>query len=346
MSDSALARGELQDITITISSQREEIAGWEGLQVSRGIDTACDAFSFRFPWQPSPENIDRFRAYRTSLIEVRYRDEVVVAGTMEKLSLSTGPEVQQITIEGRGTSGALVDQAAGPPFELFGSFNAIAAQISPVSVRAIPEIHDLSLEIEPGQTVYSVLSTLAAARGYWAIPQSNGTLQFRPNIPGEVVAELSEGTAPLQTLQTGHDLTRRFAEYQIIETASGDVFSATAEDRGVEYPGFTKRRIDQPRQASDPQAAARFARSRGIIDSYSCLATVTGWTVNGRLWRPGDRVIIDAPTAMIYRPYTFLVSRAELTLDETGGAQTALTLTFPEAYASSNPVFPYPWSVV
>jgi len=344
MSDIDLARGDLGDVTVTISGDRESVTGWTGLQIIRGIDQAADAFSFSFPWEATLENRARFIAYRTSLIEIKYKDEVIVTGIAEKYEPSYSADGVTMTVNGRSRSGTLLDLSAGPPFELNGGFNTIAAQLSPVRVTAFPDIQDLTVQIEPGQSIYDVLSGIASAHGLYAFPQADGTLVFRLLDTPAPTADIREGIAPVISVNTSMDITKRFHRYTALRTTDGDTFSAEAIDEGVDE-SLRDGLIVEPAQDANVQFAANFARSRGIMDSFTCAVTVAGWTVNGQLWRPGMTVTANFPSAMIYRDYMFMVRRVTMQLDETGGAITELELTFPQVFAGGNPTFPYPWSL-
>jgi prophage tail gpP-like protein len=344
MSDIALARGDLGNVTVTISGERLEVTGWTGLQIVRGIDQAADAFSFSFPWEPTPENRARFVAYRTSLIEIKYKDELIVTGIAEKYEPSYSAGGVTMTIDGRSRSGVLLDLSAGPPFELEGSFNTIAATLSPVPVTANPNIQELTVQVEPGQSVHDVLSGLASAHNLYAFPQPGGSLVFRLLNAGSPVADIREGTAPVISVNTSMDLTKRYYRYTALRTTDGDTFSAEAIDEGVDAD-LRDGLIVEPQQDADVQFAANFARSRGIMDSFTCAVTVAGWTVNGELWRPGMAVNLNYPSAMIYRDSLLMVKRVTMQLDEAGGAITQLELTFPEVFAGGAPSFPYPWSL-
>lgn len=90
-------------------------------------------------------------------------------------------------------------------------------------------------------------------------------------------------------------------------------------------------------ESTDLDAAARWQRSRALIDSYQCDATVTGWTYNGELWAPGTIVEVHAPGAAIYTPTPLMISRIVFQLDESGGQQAQLQLSLPETYSGGYP---------
>lgn len=346
MSEDRLSRNGLGDVTVTISGERQEIAGWSGLQIVRSIDAGADAFSFSFPWEATEKNKKRFRAYRTSYIEIKHRDTVVVSGIMEKLSAAFAAEQREVTLEGRSLSGVLMDLSARP-VELTASFNTIASELAPdaVAVYAQPDIQDLTVQVDAGETVFDVLSGIASGHGLFAIPQPNGALAFKTLDAGAEVGTIREGDSPVTQITTAHDLTRRYYRYQAIVTEDGATQTGEALDEGVD-PRIRDGKIVQPKQSADAQQAAMFERGRGIMASYACNMTVAGWTINGQLWEPGMVVNVYAPSAMIYREYPLMVSQATLALDESSGATTSLDLTFPQVFTGGQPVYPYPWSIV
>ena len=348
--DTRPSRNALGDITISLTADRQLLTGWSGLQIVRAFDTAADSFAFSLPWEPTAENRARFVPFRTTRCEVRYRDNLVVSGRIEKYSLGFSASERSMAIEGRSESGALVDLSAQPGM-YSGKFSEIARQIVPaaITVRTIPAAFPagddvLLLDVDAGQTIYQTLAQLATANGLWATPQSDGTLVFRRFREGAPVADLQEGQSPLTEIDAVYDLSQRFFRYRSISAFDGSLVLGEALDTGVDET-LRDGRIFQPPQEDDPQEAAQQARSRGIINAWQCNVTCTGWTVNGALWEPGMVVTLVAPSAMMYNKMPLIVNRVVLQLDETGGAQTQLRLTLPGAY-DNRVSAPYPWSLI
>lgn len=363
MSDTALPRGELGNITITLSGEPLSVTGWTGLQIIRGIDQAADAFSFSFPYEPTDENRQRFVDYRTSTIQIKYDTEVIVTGIAEKYERSVSANGITMTINGRSRSGSLLELSAGPPFQVAGTFNAMADQIIPdgldvagnrlnrafVTVRAIPdfiadEADGIIFTIEPGQTIWEVLSKIAAGRNLYAFPQPDGGVIFRNITIPAPVADITEGVTPVISIDTTTDITKRFYEYFVTNTNNGEISIYSEIDRGVAQDARARTLI-QTDQPGNIEQAAKFARAKGIMESFTCSLSVAGWTVNGTLWAPGMTITILYPSAGIFNRSKLMVRRATMQLDENGGALTNLELTFPEVFAGGQPVAPYPWSL-
>jgi prophage tail gpP-like protein len=360
MSNTALARNQLGNISVAITGELLEVEGWTGLQIVRGIDQAADAFSFSFPWEATEENKRRFVAYRTSTVQIKYDNEVIVSGIAEKYEPTSSAEGVTMTLNGRSRSGALLELSAGPPFELAGTFNAIANQIIPtkasggnrsfVTVRAVPDFllsTGIVLNVEPGQTIWEVLSKIAAGRNLYAFPQPDGGIIFKTITVPSPSADIREGLSPVISVSTSMDLTQRFYEYIVSNTNGGDTLVYSEIDRGV-APDIRAKKYTQTDQPGEIENAAKFARNRGIMDSYTCTVTVAGWTTNdGTLWAPGMTVNVYYPSAMIYRDSLLMIKRVTMQLDENGGAVTQLELTFPQVFTGGDitRAFPYPWSL-
>lgn len=365
----------MSDLRLSVPIEGVEITGWSGLQVVRAIDACADAFAFSVPWEDTPKNRRVFAAYRNARCIVTIDGEQVIVGRMESIGASYGPNERTVEIQGRGYSGVLADWSAGPPFEWANGtlFNDIAwsicvaqstdGRVDPalarVAVTAVPPIINgqrqppLQIPIasieNPGTTVWEFLRGIAAAHNYFAVPQPGGSLtftQFSSN--PRPVAELAEGRAPLISINTVHDSTKRFYEYFVMQDADATFSEAVAIDRGVDVDIRSRKFITPSIESWDLQEAANHARSRGVIDSYQCNAVVQGWRHNLGLWKPGDAVSIFAPSAFIFNVSTLMVVRATLQLDENGGEVTALDLALPDMY-SANPDLRanrnYPWSI-
>jgi prophage tail gpP-like protein len=326
----------------------ERIAGWQGLQVVRSIDSAADAFSFDIPFNPSPENLRRFRPYLNQRVRVFADDELVISGYLEMVTATTSAGQRTLNLQGRSVTGVLIDWSAGPPFQFQGlTFNQIANKIAhPYLVYATPDTKQLDdVQIEPGQTVYQFLSSLASVNGlYGRAVADQEAIQFVTLGNTAPVADLVEGDSPVQSVSAMHDVTKLHHTYQIIAEADGNPdISASVTDRRM-APAIRGKKIVQPSQTSaDYTAAARLLRSRATIESYSPSATVTGWTYGkGKFWRGGDVVRVYAPGAFIVKPSLLIIQRATFTLDESGGQVTTLEMALPETFSNTYPEV-LPW---
>lgn len=338
-------------VEMTGAAGYETLTGWSGLQIQRAVDAAADSFALSVPYDPTAANRARFAPFAPTKIRVFVGDELVLRGYVEKVDAVTSAAQRSITIEGRSETGVLMDWSVGPKYQFEGTFNTIAREATTPpagtgpTVRAIPDTPLLTAEAEIGQTVWEFLGQIASANGLWAVPTvvdnaagGGSIVEFRRIGPGQApVAQLIEGASPVVEISTAHDVTHRHHEYTVTQESGGANASATVTDRAM-APAIRGRSVRAIQQESgDLQAAAAFERSRSLVKAYSARATVTGWTYDGQLWRPGTIVVVNAPGALVNQPTPLMISRTILQMDETGGQQTELALVLPELYAGGYP---------
>lgn len=334
----------------------EIITGFEGLQVIRSIDSGADAFAFSLPWDPTPENRKRFKPFGYQVPYIYIDDDPILTGYVEMLNFSASASGRKLEIQGRSASGLMVDTNAGPPYQFENiTFNALSRELYKAldhdtnigiayaadekgNIKDTKPISEVS--IEPGQTMYDVLSKLAASQGLWGRPTPEGRIEFRKfTSTAKSVASLVEGQSPVKSISTNHDGTRRFQRYLVIGTSEGSP-DTEAEVSDYEKLGLAKRgrKIERlAQQSTDITQAARFSRSRAVIDSYSAVAEVDGWKYNGHLWTPGEIITVRAPGAYLEKPTRLIIKIVTFTIDETGGQATQLELSLPEAFDQTDP---------
>lgn len=340
---------------VTIDIAGVELRGWSGLQIQRSIDAAADQFSFSVPWDPNPENRERFRPYNQTsngIARVFVGDQLLLRGYIESVKVTSAGEQRAMTLSGRSETGVLVDWSVGPKYQWADvTFNTIASEAAtPYSVIANPDTRPLTAEAEIGQTVFEFLSSIAAANGLWAVPDTaqnarggGSVIRFvQLSASRRPIASLIGGTSPLVEISTNHDVTKRFREYTVVQETAGATGTVTVEDRAMALSIRGRKVIEVQQESNDLTFAASFARSRALIESYNCNATVTGWTYGGTLWAPGEIVLVSTPDAMIYGTKPLMISQVTFQMDQTGGQQCQLSLSLPEAYSGGYPAV-VPW---
>ncbi|MDC7125783.1 MAG: hypothetical protein PQJ46_09455 [Spirochaetales bacterium] len=343
---------------ITMKVDNEILSGWQGLTVALCIDACSNAFSFSLPWNPTPENRARFRPYckRNKLgkseglqkIYIYLDDTKILTGYLEKPHFHTGADGRTANLQGRSASGIMMEISAGPPFQyskvMFNTlskklYQALYSKATGGIAYASPDFGPIGeVSIAPGQTMWDVFSKLASAQGLWARPTAGGELEFTQfSSSQKSVAYLEEGKGPVRSVDTDHDVTKRFQRYMVVGTYEGDSSQTEIYDYetfGIAIRGRKIQQLDQ--QTTDIKTAAKFARARALIDSYSVTAIVDGWHYNGQLWTPGEIVTIKAPGAFIDKDTRLIIRRASLSIDESGGQTATLDLTLPQAFDNSD----------
>ena len=342
---------------ITMHIDGEILNGFQGLTVALCIDACANSFAFSLPWEATEKNRNRFRPYirlnaagkSQGLHELSiYLDETrILTGYLEKSTFISSGADRTVQLEGRSATGPLLEYSAGPPFQfnniMFNDFTrelyrTLDASALIGAVNASPDFGPIGeISINPGQTAWDVISKLAAARGLWALPSADGKLVFK-TFPSTdpPTAVLREGESPLRSISATYDVTKRFQRYQVIGTYEGETTDAEVIDSvtfGLAKRGRLIQQIDQ--QTTDIESAARYARSRALIDSFIAEAVVDGWHYNGRVWSPGDKILVHAPGAFIKDNTKLIIRRATLSIDEASGQMTTLDFGMPQAFDNS-----------
>lgn len=329
---------------IELKIDHEKLSGFEGLQVIRSIDSAADAYSFSLPWDPMLGNIERFRPFKVRRVEVLVDDEIIITGYLEKLSFSTSAGGRRLNVQGRSASGTILDWSAGPPFQFENlTFNNISKELSKAIhsslaggvVFATPDTPPIAeVTIEPGDTFFKIISSLASSHGLWARPTAGGRLEYlKLSSTRESVATLEEGISPVRVITADHDVTKRFQKYMVIGTSEGENSTAEVSDYESLGLGVRGRQISElKQQTTDIDQAAKYARARAMIDSYKATAEVDGWHYNGNLWTPGDIITVKAPGAFILKSTRLIIMKVTYKIDESGGQSSILDLGLPGVF--------------
>lgn len=349
---------------IKLRDRGEWLTGWTGLQVVRAIDSACDEFSFLLPFDPTEDNFDRFKPYSPGVVEIWGDDEKFLEGYFEHVTVRSADDSRVVELNGRSTTGVLQDWSAGAiykatspyyertRFEFQGStFNQIAEEVAfPNEVIAVPDTGPLNdVAIDPEQTIFQFLSSLAASNGYFGRPTPAGGLRYLKTLgTTRPVADLQEGKAPVSSIDTIHDVTRRHYLYQVVATESGTPgVQAKAYDTYLS-PGIRGSKIIEPvQQSTDYAQTAKFARARALIDSYSVTIQCVGFGYKDasnawKFWKAGDVIRVLAPGAFIRKPSKLIIEQVSFQLDETGGLRSILQCRLPESYSGNYPSA-FPW---
>lgn len=339
---------------ITLQIGTEKLSGFTGLQVERAIDAAADAFSFSLPWNPTTNNITRFKPFNPQIVKVRVDDELLLTGYVEKNSFATSGNAKVLNIEGRSASGTLLDWSAGPPFQfqemtfnqlntaMYRNFDSTASAGVAFASPDTESISEVSITI--GDKMYGVFSKIASGHGLWGIPTATGRLEYKQiSSYSAAVAQLEEGKGAVKSVSTTHDITKRFQKYLVVGAYEGDP-TAESEVSDPETFGLAKRGrliTELSQQTTSISEAAKFSRSKAMIDAYSAVCEVDGWRYNGDLWAPGTIITLKAPGAYILSASRFMIRKVVYGMSA-GGQVARLELAIPEAFDNTE-LRAYPW---
>ena len=342
---------------ITIRWHGDRLTGWAGFRMINAIDAAANAFAFSIPFDPTPENVERFRPFDdTSNVHIFLNDDLFLLGYIEQVTASTSARGRNLTVEGRSASGGIVEWSAGSlwnrdaqkfdPGYTFQLDNATVNDVAHTLAAAHMVEFDPGdtpqmsvVEASPGETIHEVLQRVATAHGYYGVPQANGSLLYRKDVgTTDPVTRIEEGLSPVISISARHNAPSRAWKYVALGARPGVVGEETDGEMAPAIRGVRIVKMEQ--ESADIVAAAGTARSRGIIRAYSVSAVVSGFGYGEQsrtFWRAGDVVTVKAPGAFILGDTKMVIKSAAFASDETTGQTTTLELTLPEMYSGDYP---------
>lgn len=341
------------ETALTVNGRRFRF--WESMQIRRSLDSV-DTAQFSAPFEPSdPAFRETFEPFTYPDFSVAVGGQPLFTGTIIGIDPSVEPRSRRVSVNGYSRPGVLSDctfPASAFPLEFNGqNLQDIAATaVEPFAIDVdFPGEAGATFErvaCQPDQKILDFLVPLAQQRNRLIASNPEGALFFpRVAAVGTPVATLTEGESPTVTVTP----TMQPQEYYSHVTGvSPTVLGKVGKQYTVKNPRLTGTLRPFAFQAPDAKPAdlqtaveAKAGRMFGNIVSYS--VTVSTWRdPSGALWQPNTTVLLEAPGAMVYNPYEFLIRTVGFSRDQ--DTETAqLSLVLPEAFNGQIPER-LPWS--
>lgn len=329
---------------------------WTGVTITRSLDS-IDTVEFSAPFDPfDPDHREMFRPASFAPVEVFVGGEKQFSGQLVTPTPSLSPDSRTVSVSCYARAGVLNDctaPASSFPLEFNGqSLNAIASTLcqpfglSPV-FEADPGPAFEQVATKPGENILPFLTGLAQQRGLVISNDTSGNPVFLRSVsPGAPVAILRQGDAPVGDIAPQFSAQSYYSHITGIEPTDvgADGASHTVENpllRGVLRPHTF---IAQDAKEGDIKTVveAKAGRMFGALVSYA-IPISSFRDPAGKLWRPNTSIIVEAPGAMIYSPYEFIVR--SVTLSKSGsGATAVLSVVLPGLFSGEIPEV-LPWAV-
>lgn len=221
---------------------------------------------------------------------------------------------------------------------------AIAKERPDAKKQANAAFAKVSPEVD--QQVGDFLAEMARQRGLVVSSTPTGELLFLQSVkPGNPVASLREGEQPLIEVVPTFDPQSYFNEITGFTSAKRGRAGSRYTERVNRLSGGQLRahnfKLDDVEVADAPAAVrAKVGRMYGNMATY--VVNLPTWRdPKDNLWQPNTTIVIDAPSAMIYGPYEFLIR--DVYLKASAGEKTAsLGLVLPGAFSGERPAY-LPW---
>lgn len=334
----------------------ERFRFWDSVRITRSID-AMDTAEFGGPFDSTaPGMRDTFRPFSYKTLDIKVGGEQLFAGTMVAVDPVIANDSITIAASGYSLPGVLNDctpPAASFPLEfndqtLQGIAESIAGDFGlAVEFPDGPGPTFERVACEPGKKALAFLIELAQQRNLIVTNTAAGALVFfRPAPVGIPVAKLRQGASPVLSVTPMFSPQQYHSHITGIEPVvvgtEGSQFTVkNPRLQGVVRPiTFTAQDVEGGDVAAAVEAKA--SRMFGSMASYS-VRVATWRDANGQLWAPDTTVTLEAPDAMVYSGYAFIIRAVAFDRDSTTETAT-LDLVIPGSFSGQQPEA-LPWEV-
>lgn len=348
--------------TLEVYRDGEILEGWEEVRVSRAIDALAGTFELLFP-EIEPDDPTERKLLRGDRLEIKVDGELVLSPRITRRTKAYNGTTNAIAVSGSDVLADLVEcSAANEPGQWKGARVAtiateLLAPFSDLRFRADLSVVGLgsvtTFALQTGESVFDALDRLARMRGLLLASDLEGGVYFtRPGVEKAPVA-LERGSN-LEQGSVEEDESGRFSRYIIhgagptpaywdVGVGPGQAFRVEAKDAGVSR--YRPRVLHAETAANEDELRRRvaFEASVAAARSLRIVYVLPDWTLEGHLWRPGERVSVWDPILEIGgpsgSPVEMLVGSVDWSRSATGGSRTTLGIYRPGAF-NAEPVKP------
>jgi prophage tail gpP-like protein len=343
-----------QDVSIVVDGKK--FTGFTGYEINLSCDS-FDTFSFSAPYDIALKDIKQaIMPFTFKSCEIYYFEKLLFKGYL----LTPDPELQaaatEITLQGYPLCGVLNDCTIPPSKYPLEYFNVTIKDIAdPIAdVYGIKTVFKdgagdpfTEVAVEPNEKILSFLLKLAQQRKLLFTNDENGRLVFYKAAKESAYMQFKEGKTPLVSI-TPHFNAQGFYSHITGFTKNDSLLeplSYTYENKYLINKGVTRHEtiiIDDAETQTDLENAVKAHAGRMFADciSYSLMCD-THLNSDGKLFKKGMTVCIEAPGAMITRQTNLKARNIKLIRDQ--GAKTAeLELVLPGSFTEEIPEV-LPW---
>lgn len=321
---------------------------WTEISVTRSLD-AMDTIEFSAPFDAdAPGFREAFRPFSYKPVQVTVGGELLFKGTMVSVVPSVTPERKTLSVGGYSRPGVLND--CTPPSSAYPlEFNnvalpeiaatlcypfGIAVQFETDGGTAFERV-----AINPGSTILPFIASLARQRAHVVSSTPTGRLLFQTSADGAPVAVLAQGASPVLSVTPFFQPQQYFSHVTGLEPVvmglKGSSFTVKNPHLEGSFRPFTFSPPDVEGGDIEAAVTAKAGRMFGNMAAYS--VELNTWRApDGELWAPNTTVVLEAPDAMIYSAYTFVIRSVQFSKDSTSETAT-LELVLPGSFSGEIP---------
>lgn len=201
---------------VTLFVGKKVFEGWKDLSITRELNAAASDFQLQLvdkwrvdqePWRVQPGDAVHIHVGKNSLL----------TGYVDKMEASVSAGQRSVTMMGRSKTGDLVDCSADASGLTGLNIQEVAEKLcAPFGIRVVmrtsPGATFDTVQIQQGETVFSVLDRLARQRKLLMYPSYDGNLVFEAEGTRKARAELRQGVNVLSGTAR-FDNSNRFSKY-------------------------------------------------------------------------------------------------------------------------------------
>jgi prophage tail gpP-like protein len=351
------------EVSIVIEGQNYRF--WTDVELTFTLD-GHSSVTFTAPFDPEKSEIrELFRPFSYKEVKVLLGGVVAFTGTMIGIVPEVTPDEVTVSVSCYSKAAVLQDvhfPADSYPLELRGlTLLQIAQKLcEPFGLTARIDSGGLigaltggtgpdgaafdKVALKPEDKVQAFLADLAKQRGFVMGSGQDGNVVFRKSAagPGLPVALISDKKQPTFAAKPNFEPQQYFSEVTCVAKTKRGKGGATYTESNFFLEGTNVRRptvieLDDTDPGDIVTATqARIGRMFGNAASYD-VDLATWFDPLGSVWAPDSRVVLHAPTAMIYSPYEFLVRMVKLKKDREQKRTASLNLVLPGIFSGELP---------
>jgi len=190
------------------------------------------------------------------------------------------------------------------------------------------------------EKIYSFLARLAKQRNQIISNDVNGDLVYQASVEvGDPVAKLIDGSTPLISITANFDEQNFYSSITGISPSnigdSGQSYTVNNPFLEGVFRPFTFGADDT--DDSTLKAAVEYKAGLMVANAIKYEVVVNTWRdTRGDLWRPNTTIVVNAPSAMIYKDFEFIIAGVNFARGVSGDT-AVLSLVLPGAYSGEFP---------
>lgn len=338
---------EQNETTIKLNGTRFRF--WDSVVITRAIDV-MDTVQFTAPFDhEAPGFKETFRPFSFQSAEVYVGGEPLFTGTVISIAPSVESDSKTLDVNAYSVPGILNDctaPASAYPIEFngFGLENVAKALAKPFGI----DVEFLASQGQtfervactPGTRILSFLSQLARQRNLLISSSADGKLQFLRSVaPGSPVAVLTQGQSPVMAVRPSFNPQEYYSHITGIEPVILGLDGVQYTVKNTRIAGVMRPLTFTAPDTldADIKVAVEAKAARMFANMVSYDLTVNTWRdPSGKLWEPNTTLKLEAPDAMIYSSYEFVIRSVQYERNRNQESAT-LNLILPGAFAGEIP---------